>query len=183
LSGPESNEQQIVVNCYTWDKPRQEEGLALAKRKSFEELEAEQDASLVPMVVTAITPLQQTYIEHLLSGKNITEAALASGISQRTAARWLALGHPVHVEYEKQRLQVLAEFRSRMSTLTGMAIDTLQAALSSEVDLKTRIDVAKFLYTQQLSHGPGHLALPGSAEGLISVTEKQGLMPAISLHI
>lgn len=143
----------------------------MARRKTLEEIEAEQDTSLVPMPVTAITPLQETFIGHLLAGRTISEAALVSGISQRTACRWLAPGHAVCIEFEKQRLQLVGEFRARMSALTGLALDTLQGALSEEVDLRTRLDVAKFLYLQNMHSIHQHLALPGTAEGLISDLE------------
>jgi hypothetical protein len=59
----------------------------MAKRRAIEEIEAEQDANLTPAVLEPITPLQQTVVEALLSGKSITEACAVTGIPRRTVTR------------------------------------------------------------------------------------------------
>jgi hypothetical protein len=123
----------------------------MAKRKTLEEIEAEQDANLVPAVLEPITPLQQTLLDALLSGKSITEACAVTGIPRRTVTRWLSQStHPVRVEYEKQRLSMVQQFRQRIGAIHDKALAAIEAALSESAPLALRFAAGKFLYEQNL---------------------------------
>ncbi len=122
------------------------------RRKTREEIEAEEDAALVPAVLQPITPLQQILVETLLSGKSITEASTVTGVPRRTATRWLSQsGHPVRVEYEKQRLAMLQEFKQRIATIQDKALQSIDEALSENAPIELRFAAAKFIYQQNMT--------------------------------
>ena len=45
-----------------------------------------------------ISPLQQKFIDELLTGKNVSQASFATGVPRRTSVRWLQDLHPVSEE-------------------------------------------------------------------------------------
>jgi hypothetical protein len=99
-----------------------------------------------------ITEKQQSFIEALLSGKNISDAALLAGISRRTATYWLAdPENPVCMEYEKQRIMARQEFYGRVAGLHEKALKAMEDALSEEAPPTIRFQAAKFLYEKHLA--------------------------------
>jgi transposase len=102
-------------------------------------------------VLEPITPQQQTFIEALLQGKNISEAAIIAGISRRTASYWLNdPEHQVYLEYEKQRLTQQQNFTSRIATIHEAALQAIEASLSEEAPLPLRLKAAQFIYQTHL---------------------------------
>jgi hypothetical protein len=99
-----------------------------------------------------ITPRQQTFIELLLSGKSISDAALEAGISRRTATYWLANPeHSVTIEYEMQRIVQRQRFQARVAALHEKALAAMEASLDAEAPPAIRFQAAKFLYEQHLA--------------------------------
>lgn len=102
-------------------------------------------------VLDPITPQQQTFIEALLQGKNISEAAIIAGISRRTASYWLNdPEHQVYLEYEKQRLAQQQDFNSRIAGIHEAALQAIEASLSEEAPLPLRLKAAQFIYQMHL---------------------------------
>jgi hypothetical protein len=114
-----------------------------------------------------ITEKQQSFIEALLSGKTISEAALIAGISRRTATYWLAdPQHPVTLEYEKQRILARQQFYRRVASLHEKALKAMEDALSEAAPPAIRFQAAKFLYEKHLEHLCGVRA-PERAQQLV----------------
>lgn len=102
-------------------------------------------------ILEPITPLQQTFIEALLSGKTIKEAATLSGVSRRTATYWLSDGnHPVTIEYEKQLAYRRQELTGRMATIYDLALKAIEDALSPEAPPGIRWQAAKLIYEKHV---------------------------------
>jgi Homeodomain-like domain len=101
--------------------------------------------------VTVLEPQQHRFIERLLAGQTITEAARHLGISRRTATYWLKDNALVRAAYERERLRMADEFRSRIARLHDLALSTLEEALSPDTPLSDRLSVARFLYAQHLA--------------------------------
>jgi hypothetical protein len=115
-----------------------------------------------------IAPNQQSLIEGLLSGKSISQAALAASISRRTATYWLAdPEHPVYIEYEKQRIQQRQEFYGRIAALHDLALKAMEDALSPVAPPGIRFQAAKFLYEKHLQHLCG-VQVPSSPHSLVN---------------
>ncbi len=99
----------------------------------------------------AITENQQRFIEGLLSGKSISDAALLAGLSRRTVTYWLAdPEHPVTLEYEKQRILARQQFYERVAHLHELAFKAMEDALSEAAPPGIRFQAAKFLYEKHL---------------------------------
>src|SRR6266567_4330920 len=108
-------------------------------------------ASEESTALEAITDTQQTFIQALLSGKNITEAALVASVSRRTATYWMMHNNnPVRIEYEKQRLALRQEFYNRVATLHELALKALEDSLSPDAPPAIRFQAARFLYEAHL---------------------------------
>jgi phage terminase small subunit len=126
----------------------------------------------IPLQEKALEPItekQQSFIEALLTGKNISEAALIAGISRRTATYWLAdPEHPVCVEYEKQRITARQEFYSRVASLYEKALKAMEDALSEAAPPAIRFQAAKFLYEKHLEQLCGVRA-PDRAQQLVEI--------------
>ncbi len=103
-------------------------------------------------ILEPITELQQRFIEALLTGKNISDAATMVGISRRAATYWLLPGTPIRLEYEKQRIAYKQEFYSRIANLHTLTLKALEDSLSSEAPPMVRFQAAKYLYEAHLQH-------------------------------
>jgi hypothetical protein len=98
-----------------------------------------------------ITPQQQQFIEALLTGKSITEAAKVADVSRRAATYWMnSSSHPVRVEYDKQRTNALAGVSARVASLHELAFSVLETLLMQTEYPEVRFKVAKLLYETQL---------------------------------
>jgi hypothetical protein len=102
-------------------------------------------------VLQPVTPLQQQFIEQLMSGRSVTESALFVGIGRRTACRWLEDGQPVYIEYEKQRLQHLQEVRNRTASLHSQALAALEDGLAGDAPLAIRLATARFILERNMT--------------------------------
>jgi hypothetical protein len=102
-------------------------------------------------VLEAITPAQQTFIEALLAGKSIKQAAMLAGVSRRTATYWLSeTDHPVALEYEKQRAYRRQELSNRVANIYELAFKAIEDALSPEAPPGIRWQAAKLIYEKHL---------------------------------
>src|SRR5438874_4938290 len=118
----------------------------MARRKAHKE-----DAQEEMQVLEPITPVQQQFIEALLTGKNITDAAMTAKISRRAATYWMNdAGNPVRREYEKQRLAALSHVTSRVASLHELAFKALEELLAPTAPPAVRFQVAKLIYESQL---------------------------------
>lgn len=118
-------------------------------------------------VLALITPVQQTFIEHLLTGKSISMAARMAGISRRTAMYWLAdEKHPVRVEYDKQRDQALAEFDRQVASIHSAALSALEDLLSEHTPPFIRVQALRLIYEDHLRDHLG-LRAPGHAASMV----------------
>lgn len=113
-------------------------------------------------VLEPITPIQQRFIEALLTGKNITEAALVSGVSRRAACYWLDdEKHPVRVEYDKQCIVMREEFQRRIASIHNLALKALEDLLAPSTPPFIRIQAVKMIYEAHLlPHG--NIVWPGA---------------------
>lgn len=102
-------------------------------------------------VLEPITPIQQRFIEALLTGKNITEAALVSGVSRRAACYWLDNEkHPVRREYDKQRVAMRDEFQRRIATIHNLAFNALEDLLAPSTPPFIRVQALGMVYKPHL---------------------------------
>lgn len=130
-------------------------------------------------VLEPVTPVQQTFIELLLSGRSISDAALQAGISRRTATYWLHdPSSPVTIEYQKQASLKRDTFYQRMANLQGLALQAIEDALSADSPPHVRLKVATFIYEQQLQHLGRPHTIPDPpaelvAQELKSVSDRQ----------
>src|SRR5258707_184614 len=115
-------------------------------RKTAAEKQAEKQALL-----EAVDTLQQRFVELLLAGHSITEAARRLRIGRRTATYWMKEDSLVRYAYEHERLRLADEFRARVAKLHDLAMQTLEAALSPDAPLDVRLPIARFLYSAHLS--------------------------------
>lgn len=92
-----------------------------------------------------LSPLQIAFIEQLLTGKNISKAALAAGISRRCAVRWMQPDAPVALAYERRRLALEDASTAQLQKLYDMTWQTFEAMLTGK-DKHLRFAVAKLLY-------------------------------------
>lgn len=105
----------------------------------------------VEVVQTELTERQQLFIEQLLTGKNITEAANEAGISRRAATYWMhSDDHLVRLEYDRLRLVAREDFRKRVANLHNLALEALEDALAKNAPPGIRFAAAKFLYEAHL---------------------------------
>src|SRR5579859_3688808 len=99
-----------------------------------------------------ITPLQQAFITHLLTGKNITQAAHLAGISRRTATYWMADGEsPVCREYSRQKSFAEKELADRVAKINSLAFDALEDMLAKTTPPFIRMQALKLLFEAQLA--------------------------------
>jgi len=123
-----------------------------------------------------IDALQQQFVELLLTGKSIAEAARRLRIGRRTATYWMQEDSLVRYAYEHERQKAATEFRERITKLHDLVLSALEDALSSETDPDVRISVAKFIYSSNLAQY-GTLAPLPDAERLVNdvLTEAQNV--------
>ncbi|HEY4385196.1 MAG TPA: hypothetical protein VGN34_12100 [Ktedonobacteraceae bacterium] len=120
-----------------------------------------------------ITERQQTFIEALLSGKSITDAALITGISRRAATYWLSNPeHIVNEEYEKQRALQLQNFRARIAGIHEATLKAIEDALSEASPPAIRFQAAKLIYEKHLERY-GNVRMPSSALDLAKAETRQ----------
>jgi len=112
---------------------------------------------LEPRTLEPITSNQQTFIEYLLSGRNISQAALLAGISRRTATYWLA--DPAHRSRWNTKSSAYSSSRnSRTGSRPGSRIcmswpfKAMEDALAPDTPPAIRFQAAKFLYEKHLEH-------------------------------
>ncbi len=109
-----------------------------------------------------ITAQQQRFIEVLLSGTSITEAARVVGVSRRTATYWMAQdGNPTRKEYERQATERALAFTTRIEKLHDLAISALEDMMSKKAPPWQRFQAAKLIYERHLAeHGDKRAPLP-----------------------
>jgi len=102
-----------------------------------------------------LTPLQHRFVEALLTGKNVTQAALLAGCSRRAAMYWLRdADSPVRMAYESRRIASIDDFDRRMMKLHELTLKTMEDLLSPKVAPALRFQAAKLLYEAHLAeHG------------------------------
>jgi len=115
-----------------------------------------------------IEAVQQQFVELLLTGKSIAEAARALHIGRRTATYWMQEDTLVRYAYEHERQKAATQFRERITKLHDLVLSALEDALAAEADQDVRISVAKFLYSSNLEQF-GTLAPLADAERLVEV--------------
>jgi len=98
------------------------------------------------VIQTELTDRQRLFIEQLLTGKNITDAADAVGISRRAATYWLHdYNHLVRLEYDRLRIMAKDAFRARIANLHNLALAALESALAEDAPPAIRFAAARFL--------------------------------------
>jgi phage terminase small subunit len=114
------------------------------------------------------TPKQDAFIQAMLAGKSIVDAAKASGISIRTAHRWLSLPHIQEAQkrakqqiFDKAISQLMLDVEKARSTLTSIMDDT-------SAPCGARVRAAQILLEQSISiHKMGELE-----QGIAELKEK-----------
>ena len=100
--------------------------------------------------VNELTPIQLRFIEYLLAGKNLSEAALLAGVSRRAACYWMNdTESVVHCEYERLRQAQQQEFQARVTGLHDLAFKALEDSLKSPVP-GIKFAAAKLIYEAKL---------------------------------
>ncbi|HZT99774.1 MAG TPA: hypothetical protein VFA10_08955 [Ktedonobacteraceae bacterium] len=98
-------------------------------------------------VLQLITPAQQQFIEALLLGSNVSQAASLAGISRRTAYYWMNdPSNPIRKEYEKQRYLLHQEIAVRVTSIRTKALQALEDLLSPESPPFMRLGAVKMVY-------------------------------------
>jgi len=97
-----------------------------------------------------LTPLQLRFIELLLAGKNVTDAARTVGVSRRAACNWLDPAHAVHQEYERQRRALAYALAERVKEVHALAMKALKDFLSSTKRPDLRFAALKLVYESHL---------------------------------
>jgi hypothetical protein len=116
-------------------------------RKTKEEREQEKQTEL-----EAVNACQERFVELILSGKSIAEAARLLRISRRTATYWMQEDSLVRFAYEHERLKLAQAFRERLTKLQDMALKALEDALDEAADPALRSTVARFIYNANVAH-------------------------------
>lgn len=141
------------------------------RRKMSQERQDDNEQQLV--VVDPITPVQQSFIELLLTGKTIAESALLAGVSRRAATYWLHdTEHPVRREYELQRARQRQELSRRVSNIHGLALTALEDLLSPDAPVGIRFQTFKLLYENHLKESL-NLSLPVQPAVLVEEETQQ----------
>jgi hypothetical protein len=116
------------------------------RSKTQAEKPAEQQTAL-----ELIDDRQRRFVELLLSGKSIAEAARQLQIGRRTATYWMEANTPVRFVYERERQKAAAEFRERLMRLHDLALKVIEETLEEGTDPALRVNVAKFIYSTNLA--------------------------------
>ena len=85
---------------------------------------------------------QTTCLEELLSGKNVSDAAQAAGVSRMTVYRWLNDNPAFRAAYNQWHAQVKFHARSRLLALSDAAVSAVQKALETG-DAKLGLTILK----------------------------------------
>jgi hypothetical protein len=95
---------------------------------------------------------EKKFIELLLAGMTISEAAITTGIRRSVAFFWMASPHcQIYQEYVVARIAKEQASRDRMTQLREKALSSIEASLSEEAPPAVRFAAAKFLYESQSS--------------------------------
>lgn len=114
-----------------------------------------------------LTPLQHAFIDALLTGKNISQAARIAGCSSRAALYWLSDPDcPVKAVYEERRAALTAKFDERIAKLHDLTLNALEDLLSKKTPPFIRVQAVKMLYEAHLQEH-GNVKQPGDAKELI----------------
>jgi hypothetical protein len=123
--------------------------MATSSRRNV--LRTEGEGELEQLDLNPITPKQQDFVERLLSGQTISEAARSCGLSRRVVTYWLGdKTHPVRIEYEKQLLAAQDGLRSRVANLHQLAFLALEDLLSAQMPPWVRFATARLIYESHL---------------------------------
>src|SRR5258708_1876397 len=76
-----------------------------------------------------LSPIQEQFIQALLTGKSITDAAQLLKIGRRTATLWMKDNHPVRLEYEHVKREQSVSIRAGIQEMHTMALDALKRSL------------------------------------------------------
>ncbi len=130
-----------------------------------------------------LTPLQLRFIELLLAGKNVTDAARTVGVSRRAACNWLDPAHAVHQEYERQRRALAYALQERVRLVHELAMKALKDFLISTKRPDLRFQAMKLVYESHLREELTRPE-PASSEQLVSDELQRQLNPsAIAIYL
>ncbi len=101
--------------------------------------------------VETLTSVQLNFIKAVMVGNTISAAALASGVSRRTATTWMQPGHTVRQAYERAKAQYSMSVFERLKHIQLATLDALEACLSPDAPPAVRFNTAKFLYGIQFN--------------------------------
>jgi hypothetical protein len=118
-------------------------------RKKVVEPELSEEEKQVALEQVKAT--QQRFVELLLTGKSIAEAARVLQISRRTATYWMQQDTFVRYAYEHERQCAATAFRERIAKLHDLALTALEEALSDETQPVLRLSAARFIYSSNLA--------------------------------
>jgi hypothetical protein len=104
-----------------------------------------------PEELEQISALQQKFVELLLTGRNISDAALEAGISRRMATYWMQPGHFCRFAYEHERVKLHDAFMARIVKLHDMTLKALEDALSEGAPPQLRYATARYLFGLHLA--------------------------------
>lgn len=131
----------------------------------------------------ALTAQHDIFIAALMTGTSIHNAAALAGVSRRSASTWLQPGHPARAEYERQRSELSRKTMDRIGKLREMAIDAMEAALTSEVDV-VRFNAAKFIYTEHfINRGAAGRIVPEDADEILKSLQSQRNDDSVSMML
>lgn len=99
-----------------------------------------------------LTDQQRRFVEGLLLGKSIAEAARFADCSRRAATYWMRdPEHPVRLVYEQRRATIVTSFEARISRLHDLTMRALEDLLSKETPPVIRVAACKLIYESTLA--------------------------------
>ena len=114
-----------------------------------------------------LTETQRKFIDALLTGKTISEAAITAGLSRQAAFYWMADPHSdLYHEYILARMEKRQAFRDHITQLHEKAISAMEASLSADAPPAVRFAAAKFIYSAHLQSS-GFMARPSEPDDLV----------------
>lgn len=90
-----------------------------------------------------LDPSQLTVLEALLSGRTITDAAAAVGVSRTTVHRWLKDDYLFRAEVNAARHALRQTSLARLDALCERSIEVLKGALDQASDTRIALEVLK----------------------------------------
>ncbi len=104
-----------------------------------------QDISEGRCELPQLTTAQQTALEWLVGGGNITEAAQVAGVARQTVSGWLNKDPDFRRAYQLWRQQALQAAQGKLTALAEIAVQTLAQSMGTKLDTRTAQFVVKQL--------------------------------------